>query len=204
LDLPIIYTILRENALCCIVIVMQFGTSMAKNLAIETGARVVAEDFLLPGDRRKSIAKLVRGNLSWFDGAEARGMFVDDMLQMLTKAGATHADGTSINFSTLSNALWRVRGMAATEKPNKAAATPPSRLTTGSTIPYETGAVRARKTQKTTARRASDVTLTDAASKGPVNARHNVISDAGGEHADILARLSRTTTARRAAKLEND
>jgi len=177
---------------------------MAKNLAIETGARVVAEDFLLPGDRRKSIAKLVRDNLNWFDGAEARGMFVDDMLQLLTKAGATYADDTSINFSTLSNALWRVRGMAATEKPSKATATRPSRLTTGSTIPHETGAVRARKTQKTKVRRASDVTPTDAASKAPVNARSNVISDAGGEHADILARLSRTTTARRAAKLEND
>jgi hypothetical protein len=56
---------------------------------------------------------------------------VDDILQILTKAGATYADGTAINFSTLSNALWRVRGMSAIDdEPDNAAAIRPSSLTT--------------------------------------------------------------------------
>lgn len=110
---------------------MIVGTNVTKNREMEIGARAVAEDFLFPGDRRKSIAKLVRDNLTWFDCAEARGMFVDDILQILTKAGATYADGTAINFSTLSNALWRVRGMSAIDdEPDNAAAIRPSSLTT--------------------------------------------------------------------------
>lgn len=82
---------------------------MAKNNEIEAGARIVAEDFKLPGSRRKAIAKLVRDHLDWFAAAEARGMVVEDMLNTLTAAGATYEDGAPINYATLSNALWRKR-----------------------------------------------------------------------------------------------
>lgn len=82
---------------------------MAKNKDIESGARIVAEDFNLPGGRRKAVAKLVRDHLSWFDAAKARGMAVEDILSLLTRAGAIYEDGASINFDTLSNALWRRR-----------------------------------------------------------------------------------------------
>lgn len=82
---------------------------MAKNKDIESGARIVAEDFKLPGGRRKAVAKLVKDHLSWFDAAKARGMVVEDILSLLTGAGATYEDGSSINFDTLSNALWRRR-----------------------------------------------------------------------------------------------
>lgn len=82
---------------------------MAKNNEIEAGARIVAEDFKLPGGRRKAVAKLVRDHLVWFTAAETRGMVVEDMLNTLTAAGATYEDGASINYTTLSNALWRKR-----------------------------------------------------------------------------------------------
>ena len=82
---------------------------MAKDEDIESGARGIAEDFKLPGGRRKAVAKLVRHHLSWFDAAKDRGMAVDDILRLLTRAGATYEDGSSINFDTLSNALWRKR-----------------------------------------------------------------------------------------------
>jgi hypothetical protein len=36
-------------------------------------------------------------------------MAVEDILNLLTRAGATYEDGSSINFDTLSNALWRRR-----------------------------------------------------------------------------------------------
>lgn len=82
---------------------------MAKNKEIEAGARIVAEDFKFPGGRRKAVAKLVRDHLDWFTAAETRGMVVEDMLNTLTAAGATYEDGASINYTTLSNALWRKR-----------------------------------------------------------------------------------------------
>jgi hypothetical protein len=82
---------------------------MAKNKDIESGARIVAEDFKLPGGRRKAVAKLVKDHLSWFDAAKARGMAVEDILSLLTNVGAVYQDGTAINFDTLSNALWRRR-----------------------------------------------------------------------------------------------
>jgi hypothetical protein len=103
---------------------------MAKDKDIESGARAIAEDFKLPGGRRKAVAKLVRHHLSWFDVAKARGMAVDDILRLLTRAGATYEDGSSINFETLSNALWRKRNGKSVEptqndkvqlrRPNKA------------------------------------------------------------------------------------
>lgn len=85
---------------------------MAKNKDIESGARIVAEDFKLPGGRRKAVAKLVKDHLSWFDAAKARGMAVEDILSLLTSAGATYDDGSAVNFDTLSNALWRKRNGA--------------------------------------------------------------------------------------------
>ena len=88
---------------------------MAKNKDIESGARIVADDFKLPGGRRKAIAKLVKDHLSWFDAAKARGMVVEDILSLLTSAGATYDDGSSINFDTLSSALWRKRNGASVE-----------------------------------------------------------------------------------------
>lgn len=92
---------------------------MAKNKDIESGGRIVAEDFKLPGGRRKAVAKLVRDHLSWFDAARARGMAVEDILSLLTSVGATYEDGSSINFDTLSNALWRSRNGTSVE-PTKA------------------------------------------------------------------------------------
>jgi hypothetical protein len=180
---------------------------LAKNATIETGAQAVAEDFLLPGGRRKSIAKLVRDNLSWFDAAEARGMFVEDMLQTLTIVGATYADGTSINFSTLSNALWRVRSNGAVGQPNKNAIAQRSDQATRLRSRYETGApgrtsrdAKRPKTRKLKEQQDLDMISRDAVYKGSLSGKPNVTSRAaGGEHADILARLSRTTTARRAA-----
>jgi hypothetical protein len=91
---------------------------MAKNKDIESGARIVAEDFKLPGGRRKAVAKLVRDHLNWFDTAKARGMAVEDILSLLTSAGATYQDGSSINVDTLSNALWRKR-IGASVEPTK-------------------------------------------------------------------------------------
>ena len=85
---------------------------MAKNKDLESGARIVAEDFKLPGGRRKAVAKLVKDHLSWFDAAKARGMAVEDILSLLTSVGATYDDGSAINFDTLSNALWRKRNGA--------------------------------------------------------------------------------------------
>lgn len=85
---------------------------MANNKDIESGARIVSEDFKLPGGRRKAIAKLVNDHLSWFDAAKARGMAVEDILSLLTISGATYEDGSSINFDTLANALWRKRNGA--------------------------------------------------------------------------------------------
>jgi hypothetical protein len=99
---------------------------MAKNKDIESGARIVAEDFKLPGGRRKAVAKLVKDHLSWFDVAKARGMAVEDILSLLTSAGATYEDGSSINFDTLSNALWRKRNSSSIE-PTKIEKTPPRR-----------------------------------------------------------------------------
>jgi len=91
------------------------SAGMAKNKDIESGARIVAEDFKLPAGRRKAVAKLVKDHLSWFDAAKARGMAVEDILSLLTSAGATYDDGSSINFDTLSNALWRRRNGTSVE-----------------------------------------------------------------------------------------
>lgn len=88
---------------------------MIKNKEIEEGAQIIAEDFKLPGGRRKPVARLVKEHLSWFDAAEARGMFVDGILNTLTAAGVTYEDGSSINFATLSNALWRTRNETTVE-----------------------------------------------------------------------------------------
>jgi hypothetical protein len=90
-----------------------------KDKDIESGARAIAEDFKLPGGRRKAVAKLVRHHLSWFDAAKDRGMGVDDILTLLTHAGATYEDGSSINFDTLSNALWRKRNGKSVEPAQK-------------------------------------------------------------------------------------
>ena len=109
---------------------------MAKNKDIESGAQIVAEDFKLPGGRRKAVAKLVKDHLSWFDAAKARGMAVEDILSLLTSAGATYQDGSSINFDTLSNALWRKRNGTSVEptKINKVQPRRPNDVAGGRTV----------------------------------------------------------------------
>jgi hypothetical protein len=104
---------------------------MAKDKDIESGARAIAEDFKLPGGRRKAVAKLVRHHLSWFDAAKDRGMAVDDILRLLTRAGATYEDGSSINFETLSNALWRRRNADTVEAPQRDKARAPEKKDAG-------------------------------------------------------------------------
>lgn len=98
---------------------------MAKNKDIEAGARIIAEDFKLPGGRRKAVARLVRDNPSWFDAALTRGMDVEDMLDTLTAAGATYKDGSAINYNTFSNALWRKREKAKKQRSRQDAFTSP-------------------------------------------------------------------------------
>ena len=106
---------------------------MATNVDIESGARIVAEDFKLPAGRRKAVAKLVADHLGWFDAAKSRGMGAEDILSLLTSVGATYADGSSINFDTLSNALWRKRNETSIEsmidkvRPRRANKTPSGR-----------------------------------------------------------------------------
>ena len=46
-------------------------------------------------------------------------MAVEDILRLLTRAGATYEDGSSINFDTLSNALWRKRNGKSAEPTQK-------------------------------------------------------------------------------------
>lgn len=101
---------------------------------IQSGARLVAEDFRLPSGRRKKIAKLVTDHWGWFQAAEARGMVVEDILAMLTAAGATYEGGAPIKFATLSNALWRRRARQAS-RPEKAPATSKGQKTGGSRQP---------------------------------------------------------------------
>ncbi len=109
---------------------------MAKNNDIESGARIVAEDFKLPGGRRKAVAKLVKDHLGWFDAAKARGMAVEDILSLLTNVGATYEDGSSINFDTLSNALWRRRNGTSVEpaKIDKVRPRRPNKVASGRAI----------------------------------------------------------------------
>jgi hypothetical protein len=109
---------------------------MAKDKDIESGARAIADDFKLPGGRRKAVAKLVRHHLSWFDAAKDRGMAVEDILRLLTRAGATYEDGSSINFDTLSNALWRRRNGKSVEptQKDKVQLRRPNKGTSGRTV----------------------------------------------------------------------
>jgi hypothetical protein len=61
-------------------------------------------------------------------------MVVEDILAMLTAAGATYDGGAPIKFATLSNALWRRRAGHA-DRPEKAPATSKAQKAGGSRQP---------------------------------------------------------------------
>ena len=93
-----------------------------KNRDIEAGAKMIAGDQMLPGGRRKKVARLVEDHLSWFDAAEARGMTWEDMSTALSAAGVTRPDGRPLSVGTLSSAVWRKRNQATLpEQPHRAA-----------------------------------------------------------------------------------
>lgn len=96
-----------------------------KNRAIETGAKAIADDQMLPGGRRKKVSRLVEDHLPWFDAAEARGMTWEDMSAALSAAGVTRPDGRPLSIGTLSSAVWRKRNQATLpERPHRAAGSP--------------------------------------------------------------------------------
>jgi hypothetical protein len=101
---------------------------------LQAGVRLIAEDFRLPNGRRKKIAKLVKEHWGWLEAAQARGMVVEDILAMLTAAGATYDGGVPIKFATLSNAIWRRRAAQAC-RPEKAPATSKVQKAAGSRRP---------------------------------------------------------------------
>jgi len=63
------------------------------DMEIEAGAKVVAEDFRLPGGGQKKLAKVVGDHLAWFDAVEARGMTWTDISRLLLAAGAEARNG---------------------------------------------------------------------------------------------------------------
>ena len=89
-----------------------------KNRDIEAGAKAIAGDQMLPGGRRKKLARLVGDHLTWFDAAEARGMTWEDMIAALSAAGVTRPDGRPLSVGTLSSAVWRKREQSDIDRPS--------------------------------------------------------------------------------------
>jgi hypothetical protein len=82
---------------------------MARDKAIEAGAKAIAADLALPGGGRKKLARVVEDHLDWFDAVEARGLTWNDMARLLFAAGAKGLNGCPISVGTLSSAVWRKR-----------------------------------------------------------------------------------------------
>jgi hypothetical protein len=66
---------------------------MVDNKELESGLKVMAEDFHLPGGGHKKLSQLVAGHMHWFDAAERRGMGWRDMIRALTAAGVNGRGG---------------------------------------------------------------------------------------------------------------
>src|SRR5579864_3601562 len=82
---------------------------MVDNKELESGLKVMAEDFHLPGGGHKKLSQLVAGHMHWFDAAERRGMGWQDMIRALTAAGVNGRGGKPLSVGTLSSTVWRKR-----------------------------------------------------------------------------------------------
>jgi hypothetical protein len=134
---------------------------MAWNDEIESGAKAIAEDFKLPGGRRKRLAKVVARHLSWFDVAEARDMTWGDMIAVLAAAGARRKNGLPFTRGTLSSTVWRKREEAAANAGRQGGLSDKDRLSESDEMPKRAsearaaGRVRSRPTKGTTGRDAT-------------------------------------------------
>lgn len=88
---------------------------MISNKELETGLKVMAEDFHLLGGSRKKLSRLVAEHMWWFDAAERRGMSWRDMIQAMAAAGVTGRGAKPVSVGTLSSSVWRARTKAAEE-----------------------------------------------------------------------------------------
>lgn len=87
--------------------------------AIKEGARKIAAALRSPAGQIM-LARVVGGHLDWFDLVKRRGLSWDQMIRVLTDAGATRENGLPISRGHLSSAVWRARQ----ERPGKVAAAP--------------------------------------------------------------------------------
>jgi hypothetical protein len=79
------------------------------NTEIEAGAKAIADDLVLPDGGQKKLARVVEGQLAWFDAAEARGMTWAGIARVLFATGAKGQNGRPFSVGTLSSTVWRKR-----------------------------------------------------------------------------------------------
>ena len=79
---------------------------------IEAGAKLIAEEFRLPGGSMKMLTRVVEDHLDWFDKAEARGFTWSGISRLLFAAGAKGRNGRPFSVGTLYSTVWRKREAA--------------------------------------------------------------------------------------------
>lgn len=91
--------------------------------AIKEGARRIAAALKSPAGQIK-LARVVSAHLGWFDLVQRRGLSWDQMIRILTDAGATRENDLPFSRGHLSSAVWRARQ----ERPTTAVASPQASL----------------------------------------------------------------------------
>jgi hypothetical protein len=81
-----------------------------------TGAKRIAATLKGPIGQIK-LTRVVGQHLHWFEDVRSRGMTWDQIITVLTAAGATRADGTPFARGHVSSAVWRARKGISRPKP---------------------------------------------------------------------------------------
>lgn len=76
--------------------------------AIKEGAGRIAAALRSPAGQIK-LARVVGAHLDWFDLVQRRGLSWDQMIRVLTDAGATRENGLPFSRGHLSSTVWRAR-----------------------------------------------------------------------------------------------
>lgn len=76
--------------------------------AIKEGARRIAAALRSPAGQIK-LARVVGAHLDWFDFVQHRGLSWDQIIRVLTDAGARRENGLPFSRGHLSSTVWRAR-----------------------------------------------------------------------------------------------
>lgn len=75
---------------------------------LKEGARTIATAMHSPAGQIK-LARVVANHLDWFERAQRRGLSWDQMIRLLTAAGAKRGNGLPFTRGHLSSSVWRAR-----------------------------------------------------------------------------------------------